>query len=65
MYATIGDQIFLGRSSSANARDQSGEIIEVRGSDGQPPYVVRFTDGHETLVNPGPDATVVPGESAE
>jgi hypothetical protein len=39
-------------------------ITEVRGSDGGPPFMVRFDDGHEALVFPGPDAIVVPAHSA-
>lgn len=35
-------------------------IIEVRGTDGSPPYLVRWLDDdRETLVFPGPDAHVV------
>ena len=30
----------------------------MRGSKGGPPYLVRFPDGHETLVFPGPDCVV-------
>jgi len=33
-------------------------IIEIRGPDGTPPYLVRQDDGHEMLVFPGPDASV-------
>jgi hypothetical protein len=40
--------------------DHGGEIVEVRGDDGSPPYVVRFDDGHEGLVFPGPDCEVRP-----
>ncbi|MFD1046119.1 DUF1918 domain-containing protein [Kibdelosporangium lantanae] len=40
--------------------DRHGEIIEVRGANGAPPYVVRFSDGHEGLVFPGPDCVVEP-----
>ncbi len=43
--------------------DHLAEIIEVRGPDGTPPYVVRFSDGHESLVYPGPDAIVEPAAS--
>nr|WP_306307088.1 DUF1918 domain-containing protein [Nocardia cerradoensis] len=39
--------------------ERTGEIIEARGSDGAPPYVVRFEDGHESLVFPGPDWEVL------
>ena len=47
--------------SVGNAR-RDGEVIEVRGDDGAPPYVVRWSDGHEGLTFPGPDAHVVPKE---
>jgi hypothetical protein len=40
-----------------------GEILEVRGPEGAPPYRVRFSDGHEGLVYPGPDSLVEPRAS--
>jgi Domain of unknown function (DUF1918) len=40
--------------------DQTSKIIEFRGSDGAPPYLVRHDDGHEALVLPGTDASVEP-----
>lgn len=40
--------------------DRVGEIIEVKGPGGTPPYLVRFEDGHQGLVFPGPDAVVEP-----
>ncbi|WP_199780139.1 DUF1918 domain-containing protein [Nocardia cyriacigeorgica] len=43
------------------AKDRRGEILEVRGPDGAPPYMVRFLDGHEGLVYPGPDSLIEPG----
>jgi hypothetical protein len=36
----------------------TGEIVEVRGAGGEPPYLVRFDDGHTALVFPGPDAII-------
>ncbi|MET8993381.1 DUF1918 domain-containing protein [Nonomuraea wenchangensis] len=42
--------------------DRKAVIVEVRGPDGAPPYVVRFGDGHPPFVYPGPDAVVLPGE---
>jgi hypothetical protein len=34
-------------------------VLEVRGSDGGPPFLVRWSDtGHEALVFPGPDAEI-------
>lgn len=40
---------------------RTAEIVEVRGEDGEPPYVVRWEDtGRQSLVFPGPDAMVHP-----
>ena len=47
-----------GRTETHARRE--GEVVEVRGADGAPPYVVRWSDGHEGLVFPGPDAHIVP-----
>lgn len=59
MQASIGDRLHV-HSRTVGMDDRQGEIIEVRGSDGAPPYVVRFADGHESLVYPGPDCVVEP-----
>jgi hypothetical protein len=58
----VGDRIHI-RGRAAGVRERVGEVIEVRGSDGEPPYVVRFSDGHETLVYPGPDSVIEPAAS--
>jgi hypothetical protein len=35
------------------------EILDVRGEDGGPPYLVRWADdGHIGLIHPGPDAVL-------
>jgi hypothetical protein len=39
-------------------------ILEVRGEGGSPPYVVRFDDGHETVMYPGGDFAVEHGHNA-
>ncbi|MDQ4052362.1 MAG: DUF1918 domain-containing protein, partial [Actinomycetota bacterium] len=39
---------------------REGEVLEVHGDNGGPPFVVRWSDGHEGLTFPGPDAHVVP-----
>jgi hypothetical protein len=59
MQATIGDRLHV-HSHTVGARDKIGEIVEVRGERGSPPYLVRFADGHESLVYPGPDSVVEP-----
>jgi hypothetical protein len=62
MRARRGDRIVLaGEQVGHPVRD--GEIIEVRGADGAPPYVVRWSDGHEATLFPGPDAVVQPKEA--
>jgi hypothetical protein len=59
MQAKVGDQLVIeGRTVDAPRRE--GEVLEVRGSDGGPPYFVRWSDGHEGLTFPGPDCHVVP-----
>ena len=58
MQASIGERIVI-HGKQVGQADRHGEILEVRGADGAPPYFVRFDDGHETLVFPGPDLTVV------
>ncbi len=57
MHATVGDRLHV-HSRVVDAPDRSGEVVEVRGADGGPPYLVRFDDGHERLMYPGPDCTV-------
>ena len=57
MRAAIGDR-FCVRSNIVGQPERTCEIIEVRGAGGEPPYLVRFDDGHTSLVFPGPDATI-------
>ena len=59
MEATIGDKICIHGNTVGHA-DKHGEIIEVRGDRGEPPYVVRFPDGQERTIFPGPDAYIIP-----
>jgi hypothetical protein len=57
MHATVGDRIVVEGHTVGSAR-REGEILEVRGEDGSPPYVIRWDDGHEGLCFPGADAYV-------
>ena len=59
MKANVGDRLLVESRSSEQHR-QEGEIVEVHGEDGQTPFLVRWTDGHESLCYPGPDARVRP-----
>lgn len=57
MQAHVGDRLVI-ESKTDTTHRKEGEVIEVRGADGQPPYVVKWEDGHEGLIFPGPDAHV-------
>lgn len=61
MKATVGDEVVVHATHVGDAV-RVGEVIEVRGDAGAPPYVVRWSDGHEGLYFPGPDASVHPRE---
>jgi len=54
MRADVGDQLV--RQGRRTGRGEIlGAIIEVRGDDGAPPYVIRrYSDGHESLMSPDP-----------
>lgn len=60
MQARVGDQLVV-ESRTVDTPRREGEILEVQGEGGAPPYVVRWSDGHEGLVFPGPDAHIVGG----
>jgi hypothetical protein len=57
MQAAVGDRLLV-RGGVVGQADRTGEIIEVRGDSGGPPYVVRFDDGQTRLIFPGPDAVI-------
>jgi hypothetical protein len=60
MKAHVGDLLWPEGDES-----RAGLIISVPGEDGQPPYVVRWPDGHLALVFPGPYARIVPRGTAQ
>jgi hypothetical protein len=55
--ALVGDRIEVRRAHVGEGRRQ-GEVVEVRGTDGELPYLVRWSDGHEGLSFPGLDASI-------
>jgi hypothetical protein len=58
MQASTGDRIVI-HGHRIGEPDRDCEVLEVRGPDGGPPYLVRWGDsGHESLFFPGPDASV-------
>ena len=57
MKAVVGDRLrTLGRMVGDPVR--SGRVIEVRGEDGQPPFLVRWDDGHEGVFVPRAETMV-------
>ena len=63
MHANTGDVLIV-KSNTVGQVERRGTILEVRSSDGSPPYLVRWHDGHEGLAFPGPDARVEPPASS-
>jgi hypothetical protein len=64
MRVSIGDRIII-KGHRVGEPDRDCEVLEVRGGDGGPPYVVRWGEsGHESLFFPGPDAIVQHFEQA-
>ena len=59
MRASIGDKLHI-HTNHIGSEDHFGQIIEIRGANGAPPYLVEFPDGRTSLVFPGPDAVVEP-----
>lgn len=54
MQIATGSRIVIHGTRVGDA-ERHGEVLEVRGDDGGPPYLVRFDDGGESLIFPGPD----------
>ena len=62
MRAAVGDRIVI-RGHRIGEKRRMGEILEIRGPGGTPPFVVRWGDTeHETIFFPGPDADLEPSE---
>lgn len=58
MQAKVGDKITV-RGRKVGDRSRHGEIIEVRGSDGAPPYLVRWDNEEgDHLLYPSSDALI-------
>lgn len=63
MKAAVGDWLVVEGQHLLTPK-RHGQIVEVHGTDGAPPYVVRWTDTDaETLYFPGPDARVTEAPS--
>ncbi|MFD4691401.1 DUF1918 domain-containing protein [Streptomyces sp. NBC_00683] len=57
MEAHTGDRLLM-HGRTVGQHDRVADIIEVLGDGGSPPYRLRFKDGHESIMSPGPDSVV-------
>ena len=58
MKASAGDRLVIA-GHRVGEHKRVAVILEVRGTGGEPPFLVKWLDDeHEGLVFPGPDATV-------
>ncbi len=57
MRARAGDRIILA-GELVDQPTRAGEVVEARGPDGGPPYVVQWEDGHTSTMFPGPGAVL-------
>jgi hypothetical protein len=57
MKARPGDRIVLA-ASHVGEPTRDGRVVEARGADGGPPFVVEWSDGHTGIIYPGPGAVL-------
>ena len=64
MRAEQGDWLIVESLHTGEVR-RRGQVLEVHGPDGTPPFLIRWNDDdHESLVFPGPDAHVEKAENS-
>lgn len=64
MKARVGDRIILA-ADHVDQPTRDGKVIEVRGPDGGPPFLVEWSDGHTGLIFPGPGSILRIGHGEE
>jgi hypothetical protein len=57
MQAAAGDTLTV-KAVRKGESDRHGRIIEIHGKDGEPPYLVRWQDEHESLFFPAAGTVV-------
>jgi len=57
MQAKVGDELTV-KGRHQGDEDRHGEIIEIHGENGAPPYLIRWRDEHESLFFPSSDTVV-------
>ncbi|MFJ6750980.1 MULTISPECIES: DUF1918 domain-containing protein [unclassified Streptomyces] len=64
MHASTGDRLLV-HGRTVGQHDRVVEVVEVLGTNGDPPYRVRAEDGHEAIMSPGPDTVVRHGRTVD
>jgi hypothetical protein len=57
MQADIGDRLVV-KGHHIGDPDREAVVLEVHGQGGTPPFLVRWSDGHESVFVPSSDTTV-------
>ena len=57
MRAVVGDRLHF-QGKVVGMQEHTAVVVETRGKDGGPPYLVRHANGHETVVYPGADVWI-------
>ena len=57
MQAVAGDRLHF-QSRTVGVAEHTAVILEIRGADGGPPYLIRHENGHQAVVYPGVDAWI-------
>lgn len=57
MRATVNDRLIV-RGHHVGDPDREAVVLEVHGRDGAPPYLVRWSDGHESVFFPSSDTAI-------
>lgn len=58
MHAQVGDELVVD-SAEVGIPPRRGSILEVRGETGEEHYLVRWSDGHESVFFPGSTAHAI------
>ena len=57
MRANVGDHLLV-HGTQVGEHDRRGEILEVHGESGAPPYLVRWSSGQQSVFFPSSDTVV-------
>jgi hypothetical protein len=57
MHAQVGDELIV-KGAHVGIPERKGVVREVRGADGAPPYLIKWSDGHESSFFPSADTII-------